>query len=63
MSQDIDFTKWTDAQLCIALRFDHDDKIQAEINRRRAAGTPDDGSEARVNALLASSRKCKIRER
>lgn len=57
---DIDFTKWTDAQLHVGLKYDDSGKIQAELDRR---GGTDDGSEARVAALLASSRRRTRRER
>jgi hypothetical protein len=54
----VDFTAWTDAQLEVGARFARTaadiDAIAAEQAKR--AGT-DDGSKARVAALIAGSKK------
>jgi hypothetical protein len=56
----IDFTKWTDAQLNEARRFADSSlsgqALLAEIDRRRQAGTwLTDGSTERVAAIIASN--------
>ena len=58
----IDFIKWTDAQLNEALRFADSSPsgqaLLAEIDRRRQAGTwLTDGSTERVAAIIASNAK------
>jgi hypothetical protein len=58
----IDFTKWTDAQLNEALRFADSSPsghaLLAEIDRRRQAGTwLTDGSTERVASIIASNAK------
>lgn len=57
MSQDIDFTRWTDAQLKAGLRFDVAGEMQSEIDRRRSSGTGSDGSEQRVADMIARPRR------
>ena len=54
MNQTIDFTEWTDAQLEVGLKFDKDGAVRAEIDRR---GGSDDGSKARVAALVKSAKR------
>ena len=55
-----DFTKWTDAQLDVGAKYADGSPdgpaLLAEIQRRKSEGTPDDGSRARVEALLTSAR-------
>ena len=58
----IDFTKWTDAQLNEARRFadtsPSGQALLAEIDRRRQAGTwLTDGSTERVASIIASNAK------
>ena len=54
----VDFTAWTDAQLEVGARFARTDADRDAIAAEQAsrAGT-DDGSKARVDALLASSKR------
>jgi hypothetical protein len=61
MSEAIDFTEWTTAQLRAAERFadrsPNGPALLAEIARRTAAGTLDDGSEQRVSDFLKRNRR------
>ena len=62
MPMNIDFTKWTDAQLNEARRFadpsPSGQALLAEIDRRRQAGTwLTDGSTERVAAIISNNAK------
>ena len=56
---DVDFTRWTDAQLRVGARFNS--KAQAELDRRQAAGE-NDGSDQRVAEFVARNRRRTVRE-
>jgi hypothetical protein len=58
VSTTIDYTAWTDAQLEVGSRFARTPEDIAAISAERASRTgTDDGSKARVDSLMASSRK------
>lgn len=67
MTDPIDFTTWTTAQLragaAFADRSPNGPALLAELKRREEEGTLDDGSEQRVADLIASARPKRRRRR